>query len=85
MTGPAARPTARPMATGFAAAHFAAAVSRMVSVRLLMPWSSGAGGEHITARRPRWRRSFFLRPYSCCLAGLQTWRRDGAITSARPK
>jgi hypothetical protein len=35
----------RPIATGLAAAHFAAAVSRMVAVWLLVPPSSGAGDE----------------------------------------
>jgi hypothetical protein len=35
----------RPKAMDFAAAHFAAAVSRMVGVWLVMPPSSGAGGE----------------------------------------
>jgi hypothetical protein len=48
MTGPAARPMARPKAMDFAAAHFAAAVSRMVAVWLLMPSSSGAGGKKMT-------------------------------------
>ena len=44
MTGPAIRPMARPMAIGLAAAHFAAAASRMVAAWLVVPSSSGAGG-----------------------------------------
>ena len=84
MIGPATRPMAKPIAIGFAAAHFAAAASRMVAVWLLMPSSSGAGSKKNDAP-PRWRRHVLFRPYSCCLASIQIWRRERAITSLRSK
>jgi hypothetical protein len=51
MTGPATRPMAKPMAIGFAAAHFAAAASRIVAVWLFMPSSSGAGSKKMTSHQ----------------------------------
>ena len=47
INGPAIRPMASPMAMGLVVAHFAAAVSRMVAVWLLMHPSSSAGAKQI--------------------------------------